>query len=237
MNRPQFIISSTTVMLNISQINRIRNVNNRILDLIFVPYGNVQEDIKGNDDILYNDYKGASFDAISTRLSEIDWNVISNEEIEGSIDGFYTVIYEIINGYVPKRRKIHGSFPVWFSTGLKKLYRIRKQLIKYLKKQRLDHTPRGHLCEKKDGALNSSGGNILNSSILWEQQLCQSFGTNYGPEKGTQIDQFSWVCISVCSSIEICRSSSIRAGHFYLTESALICNITSDEFDIFHEPN
>lgn len=158
MSRSQFIINNTMSMLDVNQINKIKNVNSTLLDLIFVSHEDVQVfeadevlvkcdphhpalrfdiiadkcEIKQNI-IYFRDFKTANYDALLASLSNTDWNSIINDNLESSVDAFYNVIFRIINEFVPKRMKGKSYFPNWFSDDLKKLISNKKAAHKKYK--------------------------------------------------------------------------------------------------------
>ncbi|XP_045474945.1 uncharacterized protein LOC123680871 [Harmonia axyridis] len=162
MSRPQFMISNAIAMLDVKQINKIKNTNNTILDLIFVSQDNVEvfrasdeliscdphhpplcfdipfEKIKTERDCEYfRDFKAANFEGIISCLSQTDWNLLIDNDMASSITAFYEVINHIINEYVPKRLKPKNSFPHWFSADLKKLISSKKAAHKKYKQTRI----------------------------------------------------------------------------------------------------
>ncbi len=82
------------------------------------------------------DFTNGDYDSLSSFLSEIDWqNLLSNSDTPDMVNTFYKIVYEGIEKYVPKRRfRDISTFPLWYSSELKKCIFNKKIAHKAFKK-------------------------------------------------------------------------------------------------------
>lgn len=138
-------ISNFVALMNFFQINNVPNAIGGYLDLILtnnalkvqcvdVPllkcdkyhpalsfYVNCDatEDFS-RFDYFYNDYANANYVLINQYLGNIDWNYLLNaSDVNQVLLGFYEVLYNCINLFVPKKRCKNNKFPRSFSLELK----------------------------------------------------------------------------------------------------------------------
>lgn len=139
----------TLEITDLKQINRIRNGNNRILDLVLT---NLDTDefmltpaieiskidthhppfelkIETKDTKFIKpiktpklNYFKANYELINYELSKIDWKtILDNPDVNEQLDRFYTIISEIIQRFTPLIMPKNDKFPKWFSNRLIKL--------------------------------------------------------------------------------------------------------------------
>lgn len=150
------ILNDTAIVHELSQINCVRNINDRILDLVFVntnlrfsfsevievldpilpidshhPALSLEISFNGkltetsHSDRIFN-FRKANFDEMNCFLREINWALLSDMELDASIDYFYNAIYNSFELFVPKISVHDNMFPTWFNKELMELTRSKK---------------------------------------------------------------------------------------------------------------
>lgn len=147
---------------DMSQINRIENINNRILDVIvsniqcnvektegivnedshhpplsielLIPKKNFKQ-ISPSKDPSYN-FRRANFDLLYLEFVSQDWSTLySTEDIDKAFDLFYTTIYDIFDRTVPKTCRTN-KYPPWFNRDIKNLIKEKEKLRKLYQKNK-----------------------------------------------------------------------------------------------------
>lgn len=147
--------------LNLSQLNNVPNVNNRILDLIFsneddvnvyespefiVPIDkhhpsliiSIPYTVDDNPKIsisCYN-FKNADYNKINEALSNIDWTILNEGDIDQNTDFFYSQLYNVISNNIPLTQHKESKYPVWFTKELICLINCKKESHKIYKENR-----------------------------------------------------------------------------------------------------
>ncbi|XP_052751505.1 uncharacterized protein LOC128200839 [Galleria mellonella] len=145
---------------NLSQINYIKNCNNRILDLVlsnvqhciidsplipisivdrYHPPLEVQLDfrftkpLKKKQDIRFN-FARADYDFVNAKLELIDWSCLRNSsDVDALVNTFYMHINTVINETVPVVKPRSLRYPIWFSRSLIKILKEKEKLRKRFK--------------------------------------------------------------------------------------------------------
>lgn len=126
-------------LCNFSQLNSIKNKNNRTLDLIFssvdLKFLLCKDPLVKPDDhhpplvcdfkiktqpaeiITFTNYKKADFLAMNSIFCNIDWMSLfnNNETVSGCVDTFYNVATKIIDEFSPVVSFKRNHFPKWYS--------------------------------------------------------------------------------------------------------------------------
>lgn len=142
-------------MLNLSQLNNIRNFNDKVLDLIFSDFSsttvskannpliNIDQyhptleieiatndtyyDITNSKSIAYN-YKLGNYEAMFHYLSKINWCILSNMNLNTAVDYYHNALHSAIDMYVPKIiLKSTHKYPIWFSNEVKRAISDKKK--------------------------------------------------------------------------------------------------------------
>lgn len=135
---------NTLTLTNLTQVNNVKNVYNKILDLCLtssiaveskITHGLVNEDpyhpaiiysfdsseikfMKCNKHKKQNFFK-ADYVAINNELSAINWHTLfHNKTIDDAVDVFYNTISTIVLKYTPKTTFTHNKHPIWYSREL-----------------------------------------------------------------------------------------------------------------------
>ena len=148
------------------QINDIYNSNNRLLDLCFASHDLIHNlsvvpapsalvkvcrhhpplSITARSVIppvfidrtssWFYSYNRADFNGMNEFLSTIDWQLMSIEDVDESVQNFSNIISYAIDQFVPKINNSSPSYPPWSNKRLKKLKsRKRSALKKYLRRR------------------------------------------------------------------------------------------------------
>jgi hypothetical protein len=75
-----------------------------------------------------NFYK-ADYNAINREISAYNWSIVFNEcsNVNEMLDVFYSVVYELINNYVPLKKKKSHKFPHFYRNTSKKLFSLKQK--------------------------------------------------------------------------------------------------------------
>lgn len=88
-----------------------------VVDVTHMNYSYFMPNFKMGDYVSINDY-----------LASIDWgHLFSGLEIDEAVSQFYSVVYTVIDRFVPLKKCCSSSFPVWFSRHLKSLILQKKK--------------------------------------------------------------------------------------------------------------
>lgn len=144
-NAPYFM---TNIMsfLNLKQCNSIKNVNDRLLDLVFTDSNcdvalctssliNIDpqhpplvcefhiprnRSTIGSDKVIKYNFRKADYSQINAELSSIDWcQSLDSLGAQQAVDFLYTNLYRILDTYVPPLKLGLRRYPSWFSQDLK----------------------------------------------------------------------------------------------------------------------
>lgn len=70
---------------------------------------------------MYNFFK-YNYEDINFSLASLSWvNLFKDLNINQAVDLFYSIIYEIVDIFVPKKIRCLSKYPLWFSRNLKNL--------------------------------------------------------------------------------------------------------------------
>lgn len=141
-------ITDGLAYFNLFQVNQIQNCMGGFLDLVFtdnvhcgvgvadVPLLSCDKyhpalifdifcdhSFKALDfDYFYYDYKNANYILINEYLAGFNWDILLDlNDINNSLDIFYSILNYCIEIFVPKRRCKNPKFPTWYSSELKQL--------------------------------------------------------------------------------------------------------------------
>lgn len=154
----EILLCDTFAFLGLSQFNYILNENNSILDLCFANFdvkikksvGLVNCDLyhpalllsikckktnylKAANSFFY-DFKSADFDLMNNYFLSYDWLSILNDDLEITINNFYSVAFNCFDLFVPTKQCCpNDRFPIWFSNKLKFLILQKKYAHKRYK--------------------------------------------------------------------------------------------------------
>ena len=74
-------------------------------------------------------YDRADYESFSRDLNDIDWNSITNNDIDEYANNLTECITKLAKKHIPNKDiKIHKSDPAWLTTDTKRLMRKRKRL-------------------------------------------------------------------------------------------------------------
>lgn len=136
----------TSDTCNLSQFNNVRNINGRLLDLVFSnDHVTVQEctalatpvdshhkplliqadfvELHKLDQKISTKYlfHRGNYEAIRSALDRVDWvSLLSSESLDRAVTDFYNKIYEIRDQYIPKKSMRQSSHPPWYTSALVK---------------------------------------------------------------------------------------------------------------------
>ena len=149
------LLSDFLELYDFKQFNYIKNINDKILDLVvcnseIVSIKECSNPIRNVDPhhppleisisispahysphvkIQKNNYFKGDYDKITKALSEISWKdeLLKYDNVNDMISRFYQILYKIINLYVPKSKKHNNNHPVWFNSYLIYLLKQKKK--------------------------------------------------------------------------------------------------------------
>lgn len=142
---------------NLKQFNKIRNINGRLLDLIFTDMDccvcSCTFPLVGEDNhhpalhvnlrkCIFKElqpscrtirlFHAADYERINEALATVDWHdILSDCDAATAVDTFYQTINKIVSDLVPIRIKYGNGFPCWYS---KSLIKIIREKLKYHRK-------------------------------------------------------------------------------------------------------
>lgn len=144
-------------LCNLVQLNSVRNVNNRLLDLVLsttvkvlvtstepisridshhpplkivLMENNKLKTVKHSQRLRYN-YRKCNYQDIKKDLANVDWSSIMDEpDINVAVDVFYTSVSELIDKHMPLISKSNDKYPSWYT----------RTLIKCLKEKNKYHS-------------------------------------------------------------------------------------------------
>lgn len=147
----------TMLECNLTQYNIHRNINDRILDLVFCnsllrtlvceePL--VPEDTHHRSLSIWLNYEkvdhlnskprlkyyfeSGDYDNIKLSFEKVDWNDgLLNNSLEQAVQNFYKNLYDVIDKYIPHKTIRNDDLPPWYNASLKK---VLKEKFKYLRK-------------------------------------------------------------------------------------------------------
>lgn len=160
--RDECIINATADCC-LHQINFVRNINDRLLDLIFVndfnscsvgtvidplvkidnhhipvvvsiKYNGFKEVIKHNSLLEYN-FKKANFHGLSAELSNVDWSIIEDiQDLDCAVNKFYQLLFSAFDHHVPKYVKKTSLNHPWYNNEIIQVKKRKDSLCKKLRK-------------------------------------------------------------------------------------------------------
>lgn len=159
-NASASLIDSVNFM-GLMQFNHIRNVNGRLLDLIFSdraindvchcdqplvredlhhPSLEFLVDVKDREDLrgrpsacLYN-FRKAPYEAINTHLQGIPWSdFFERHDLHGCVEIFYSILQNTIQTFVPLK-KLHKKYPIYFTSATVHVIKTKNKAHKRWKK-------------------------------------------------------------------------------------------------------
>lgn len=72
-----------------------------------------------NNSLVYNFHK-ANFPLLYNAFCDINWSFLNDfSNVNEAIESFYSVIYQLFDLYVPKKRRQKSSYPIWFTPEIK----------------------------------------------------------------------------------------------------------------------
>lgn len=151
-------VISMSNFINLTQLNKIENCNNKILDLVFSSDTSVTV-VKSSEIILpvdnyhpplnisvslnkipnlqckksLHNFNKADFNHINECLNATDWTFLKQENINENINVFYKIIHNIIEKSVPYIKCKKNVFPQWFNKDLIDLTLLKKKIHKKYK--------------------------------------------------------------------------------------------------------
>ena len=141
------LLCDTITFLGLSQFNSVINDYNAILDLCLANF-DLPSCVKTNGlvtcdpyhpplelsidsgyvkyldpaDYSYYDFKNVNYDLLNNYFQSFNWLSIMHEDIDITLNNFYTVIYNSFEMFVPLKHSLSSNrFPIWFSSELKNL--------------------------------------------------------------------------------------------------------------------
>lgn len=189
--------------LNLNQFNHVCNNNSSILDLVLSNDPNVKvirtdplskvdpfhppleiaihnvklQTLNFNPQVIY-DFNKAPYNQINQTLSFIDWQFIDIEDLDLSVEMFYSCLFQVIDFFVPKKKLYYSTFPSWVSKQTQALISRKKSAHKKYKSSGLhddyllfsnlrqivgDHLER----DKRQFITNSENNIIRNPKSFW----------------------------------------------------------------------
>lgn len=142
---------------NLKQYNHIKNINNRILDLILCNVDRIvvntcelpllKEDSHhkaiefsysleyqlshNKSNYLKRDYSNADYNLINIELNRKNWDeILSHGDVNICTEAFYNIIDTIIEVNVPLKSKSQHKFPIWYKKSTIKVYREKNKYHK-----------------------------------------------------------------------------------------------------------
>lgn len=140
----------TLNLCNLSQVNKIRNTNNVLLDLVLsnIDYDDTlvsrtYDTLITNEDVHHPtlnisiktkiaylkcknhkrlNFRKANYIGINNDLSQINWDFVNVMPLNESVDKFYSILYENIYKYTPQVN-VKKKNPFWFTPEIKSLLR------------------------------------------------------------------------------------------------------------------
>lgn len=235
----------------LKQYNSVKNVNGRILDLVFsnnncecsvtacdhpfTPEDShhkslsidlnvvILESLKPKPTYIYN-FHSADFSKINDELNKIDWlDYFSGLNIEECVHKFYQLINDLICKNVPRRKQfISSSSPAWHSRALRKVLNEKR---KYHKRWKLynDH-------------LDYATFKILRRRAEKMEIECYYNFMRFSEERIKSHPRLFWSYVK-----SIFSSHGVPKTMFYknleTSDGGLICDLFNDHFHSVFEPN
>lgn len=147
-------------LLELTQVNTVKNCNNVLLDLAFCSYLDVSSSLNldpflacdhfhpaihyqiklktvleyDNYKFSVYDFKNCDYENLTHHLNCINWpEILCNVDLNSAVENFYTIVYEAIDIYVPTIFVGNSNYPKWVSTELKECILFKKLYHKIFK--------------------------------------------------------------------------------------------------------
>lgn len=147
------MIAESFTYLGFYQMNSIPNNRNVYLDLLFSNMGHIKTERASdllwresthhlaytftlsvplsNPPLAYRyslpNFKCADYTSLNDFFATVDWlTLFKGCDIDGAVNQFYEILYAAIDRHVPIKSYSSSSFPVWFSSELRRLVRQKR---------------------------------------------------------------------------------------------------------------
>lgn len=163
------LINSFIQLGNLQQVNHVRNINGRLLDLVLTnQHCNVLHDsspllgedshhpalmlvvgissgshinLPANDAARLYNFKKADFESLYRALFVCDWSFLDRcVDVNEACYDFYSVIYEIFDRFVPLRRSSKKRYPIWYTTQIIKNIKLKSQSYRHFIETKSDQS-------------------------------------------------------------------------------------------------
>jgi ribonucleases P/MRP protein subunit RPP40 len=150
-------LCQTMSFCGLSQFMHVLNSNSRILDLVLTTKNANEVDVKPSSDILSKidnhhppidiyihitkqtllkcdksqtlyKFKFADYQSLTSKLEETDWTFLDTCDVQEAVSKFYSILYDLIDKFVPKFKYRQSEYPPWFSFELITLSKLKSRL-------------------------------------------------------------------------------------------------------------
>jgi len=124
---------NSTVNFATDTENLFSNVKNHKALVLNFPLSKINFSQSYNNQKVY-DFRNGNYEAINNALSRIDWNMHFSNNIDANLNAFYSIIYSVIDKFVPMIRKKDKLTEPWLDKNLRSLRNRRNSLYNKIKR-------------------------------------------------------------------------------------------------------